>query len=235
MAAPTHQHARAVAPWAATAVIASGLFLGVLAGGTAGGSSPAGKTQAKKALLVLSDMPKGWKSTSSSGEGNNNFPGAKQLAGCIGVASSLIDSNPPEVDSPDFHSSNQSLEVDDSVSIFHSSKLADEEYAAISNAKTPTCMATLMNGPFKAEIASSGGKGTTVGTITVDHSSSPKGTSAFAVGLPITTQGVSVLAKLTIVYFVRGQLGQQITYYGYGPTFPASLEKHLTTVALRRL
>jgi hypothetical protein len=212
--------------------LAFGLVFGLSA---AGASATSVKSQAKRALLVLSDMPKGWKKTAASGNGSNNFPGAKELAGCIGVNSALIESNPPEVDSPDFHSANQSYEVDDAVSIFPTVANAKAEFAAVANAKTPTCLASLMNGPFKSQISSAGGAGTTVGTISVAAASTPKNTAAFSVNLPITDQGVTIQAKLTIVYFIKGRLGQQITYYGFGPAFPASLQQRLTTTAIHRL
>jgi hypothetical protein len=36
------------------------------------------------------------------------------------------------------------------------------------------------------------------------------------------------------VVFLHGRLGQQLTFYGYGPVFPASLERHLVSVAQHR-
>lgn len=139
------------------------------------------------------------------------------------------------MNSPNFHSHDGNFEVDDCVSIFASTKVAKAQMAAMSNARTPMCMATLMNGPHKGQIESSGGKGTTVGTISVTRATSPRGTAAFTVGLPITSQGVSLTVNLTIVSFIKRQLGQQITFYSYGPTFPATLETHLTSVGISRL
>ena len=73
-------------------------------------------------------MPKGWKTEKGSGgSGSNNFPGATQLASCIGVPASLITSNPPEVDSPYYENKSGSLEVQDSVSVFPSAKTATAE------------------------------------------------------------------------------------------------------------
>ena len=215
-------------------VLAAGLLLGAVAG-AAGASTASAKAQANKTLLLLTDMPKGWTAVKHTNGGGGNFPGAKQLAGCIGVASSLITSNPPSVNSPNFTSKDQTLEVDDNVSIFHSTKVAHAQYAAISNAKTPACMATLMNTTFKTQIVSGAPKGTTVGTITVVHAASQKGTSAFAIGAPVSSGGVTLKLNMIMVFFIKGQLGEQITYYGYGPVFPASLAAHLTSVAAGRI
>jgi hypothetical protein len=215
-------------------VLASGLLLCAVAG-AAGASASQQKAQAQKTLLVLSDMPKGWTGVKHSSSGGGNFPGAKQLASCIGVPSNLITSNEPQVNSPNFTSKDQTLEVDDNVSIFHSSKVANTQYAAISNAKTPACMASLMNGSFKSQIVSGAPKGTSVGTISVVHAASQKGTTAFAVGASITSGGVTLKLNMIMVFFIKGQLGEQVTYYGYGIVFPASLASHLTSVAVGRI
>jgi hypothetical protein len=66
------------------------------------GASPASdRAQAKKLLLVLSDMPQGWHTEKGSGgSGSGNLPGASQLAACIGVPVSLLTAHPPEADGP---------------------------------------------------------------------------------------------------------------------------------------
>jgi len=197
------------------------------------------KAHAKKDLLVLADMPSGWKAEKgSSGGGNSNFPGAKQLASCIGVSSRLINSNPPEVDSPYFESSDGSLEVQDSVSIFGSAKVARAELAAMANAKTPRCMTTIMNGAFKSKIAASAGKGATLGTITVTRAKPAnfaKGATGLNISLPITAQGQSLTVSISAVYYVKGALGQQIDFNSYGSPFPALLSLALSSTAFHRL
>ena len=147
------------------------------------------------------------------------------------MPSKLIASNPPQVDSPNFHSKDQTLEVDDNVAVFPSVKNAQAEYAAISNAKTAGCMASLMNGSFKSQIAASAGNGASVGTITVTPGQRPEGHDGLRHGVPITSQGVVIQLQLVIVYFVKGQYGQNITFFGYGVPFPAALQQKLTTVA----
>jgi hypothetical protein len=214
------------------------LTLGTQVAG-AGASAASSRAQAKKLLLTLSDMPKGWKKEKGSGGGgSSNFPGASQLASCIGVPASLITSNPPEADSPYYENKSGSLEVQDSVSVFPSAKTATADFNALANAKTPACMTTLMNGSFKAQILASAGKGATLGTITVtraDPANFASGTTGMVMSLPITEQGVSLTAVITAVYYVKGKFGQQIDFNSYGPAFPTSLAKSLTTTALHRL
>jgi hypothetical protein len=214
------------------------LTLGTQVAG-AGASAASSRAQAKKLLLTLSDMPKGWKKEKGSGGGgSSNFPGASQLASCIGVPASLITSNPPEADSPYYENKSGSLEVQDTVSVFPSAKAAAADRSALANNNTPACMTTLLNGSFKAQILASAGKGATLGTITVtrfDPANFASGTTGFVMSLPISEQGVSLTAVITAVYYVKGKLGQQIDFNSYGPAFPTSLAKSLTATALHRL
>jgi hypothetical protein len=216
------------------ALLALGLTLGTQVAG-AGASAASSRTSAKKLLLTLSDMPKGWKKErGSGGGGSSNFPGASQLASCIGVPTSLISSNPPEVDSPYFEDKAGTLEVQDSVSIFPSARAATADLNALANTKTPACMTTLMNGSFKAQILASAGKGATLGT-RFDAANFASGATGIVMSLPISEQGVSLTAIITAVYYVKGKLGQQIDFNSYGPAFPTSLAKSLTATALHRL
>jgi hypothetical protein len=220
----------------ATAMLTSVLLLGIQC--TVAGASPASdRSQAKKMLLVLSDMPHGWKTEKRSGGGSNNFPGATQLASCIGVPTRLLKPPPPVV-SPYFEDKGGSLEVQDSVSVFSSVTTAKAELGAMSNAKTPGCMTTIMNGAFKSKIAASAGKGATLGTIAVTRVNSADfgpGTTGLVMSLPISEQGVSITAKITAVYFIKGKFGQQVDFNSYGPVFPASVAKTLTATASHRL
>jgi hypothetical protein len=238
MSTMTGRRRPATAHVLAVTLLAAGLALGTQVTG-AGASTASNTAQAKKLLLVLSDLPKGWKKEKvSGGSGSSSLPGAAELASCIGVPSSLISSNPPEADSPYYENKGGSLEVQDSVSVFPSAKAASEQFDALANAKTPTCMTTLMNGAFKAQIIGSAGKGATVGTITVtraDTAGFAPGTTGLVMALPITVQGITVNASLTAVYYIKGKLGQQIDFNSYGPVFPASLAESLTATAIHRL
>jgi hypothetical protein len=225
-----------------TAALVSALLLGsqfAQAGASRAPGKAQAKSQAKKDLLVLADMPSGWKTEKGSGGGgNSNFPGAKQLASCIGVSSKLINSNPPEVDSPYFESSDGSLEVQDSVSVFGSAKVAKAELAAMANPKTPFCMTTIMNGAFKAKIAASAGKGASLGTITVTRANPAtfaKGATGLNISLPITAQGQSLTVNISAVYYVKGTLGQQVDFNSYGSPFPSLISLALSSTAFNRL
>jgi hypothetical protein len=95
-----------------------------------------------------------------------------------------------------------------------------------------------MNGAFKAKIAASAGQGATIGTITVTRANPAnlaKGATGVNLSAPFSTQGQSLTVDIEVVYAVKGTLGQEIYFNSYGPPFPATISKTLTTTALNRL
>ncbi len=189
--------------------------------------------QAKHALLVRSDLPKGWTAPKGSGV-NNDLPASQQLAQCAGISLALLNENPAQVNSPNFNNKDQTLEVDDIVSEFASVADAQAQFAAMANPKTPGCLNELATSD-KSLFLGTVPEGTTVGTVTVTPGPSIPGTASFVQHTPISTQGLSLTVTETEVVFVHGRLGQQLTFYGYGPTFPTSLQRHLISIAQHRL
>lgn len=213
-------------------------------GGVAGASGATGAqlAQAKKALLVRSDFPSGWSAqgsvTTSAGGGSTTFPGGAQLATCLGVKQSLIDVNTPSAASPPFQTKGGVYSVVDSISLFASTRLADEANAAISSPKVPGCMSTVLQGPARQSIVGSAGQGVTIGTITVaavPHAKLPSHASGFTMSFPATDDGVTVNSAISVISVVRGKTGSQLTFEAVGKTFPASLERHLVAVAAGRI
>jgi hypothetical protein len=233
--------------WRRAGRLVGGVSLGVMAVGLvlSAGVTPAGAgtsssvAQAKKHLLVLADLPKGWTVEKGSADsGGGSLPGGSQLAACIGVPASVIDDNSPEADGPYYQNKDQSLEVQDSISVFPSTAYAKAQLSAMGNAKTPGCVAAYLNGAGKSLFEPKDSEDGTVGTITV----TPLNTRAFGPGVvgivmnvPITDQGVSLTTQIISVNAIKGRLGQSITYNSYGLPFPSSLSKHLDSVALGRL
>jgi hypothetical protein len=212
------------------------------AGAGAGQASSAQLAQAKKDLLVHSDFPSGWSTqgsvTTSAGGGSSTFPGGAQLASCLGVKESLIDVNTPSANSPSFQTKGGVYSVVDSISLFSSAKLAEEANAAISSPKVPGCMTTVLQGPARQSIVGSAGEGVTIGTISVaavPHSELTGHASGFTMSFPATDDGVTVNSAITVISVVRGKTGSQLTFESVGKTFPASLERHLVSVASGRI
>ncbi len=199
-------------------------------------ASPNQLGQARKALLVLSDMPAGWVKAKSTNRASN--VGNAQLAHCIGVASSLITENPPSVSSSQFQDRQGTLSVNDNVTVFPSTKNASAELAIASNPKTPGCMTTLAAGPLKDRLFGKVPKGETIGNPLVSPVASSAfgaGTAGYSLSVPITTHGVTLNVTVTQLFAVAGRLGQQVTFTSVGTPFSIGLEQHITTVAVGRL
>ena len=214
------------------------LWIALPPGGAGASASATARqqAQARKALLVLSDMPSGW--TKTKAPNNSTTPGAAQLARCIGVAKSLIAENPPSVTSPQFQNRGATLIVNDNVSIFPSAKNAAQEFASIANAKTPGCLTTLASGPLKAKMLGGIPKGVTVGAVLVspiDAATFGAGTTGYSMSVPVTTNGVTVNLTVTQVFAVKGRLGQQVSFTSVGSPFSIGLEQHLSAVAVAGL
>ena len=155
------------------ACLTGGLAMGMLAGTTVAASAHTAPLfgQAKKDLFVLSDMPSGWTSTKSSNN-NSSFPGAVQLASCLGVPTSVIFDNPPSANSPDFDSKNHLQTVSDSVWIYPSVTAAQVDFASLADSKTPSCLTQVLNGSGRPALESQLGSGASVGNILVSRSRS---------------------------------------------------------------
>jgi hypothetical protein len=58
--------------------------------------------------------------------------------------------------------------------------------------------------------------------------------SGFTMAFPVTTKGISLTATVTVISFVRGTFGTQVTLTTAGLPFPAALAHHLVAVASSR-
>ena len=206
-------------------------------GSSARAGAASGQTaQARKALLLLSDMPSGWVKTKAPT--NNAAVGAGQLARCIGVAKSLITENPPSVNSPQFQNRQGTLMVNDNVTVFPSAKNAAQELATVANAKTPGCMTAVASGPLKSKFLGNFPKGVSAGTplvSAIDPATFGTGTAGYSLSVPVTTHGETFNLTVTEVFAVKGRLGQQITFTSAGQPFSIGLEGHLSSIAVGRL
>jgi hypothetical protein len=207
------------------------------AGASSSSSGSASLTQARKDLLVLSDMPAGWHSTKNPNTTNNTL-GDTQLAHCTGIAKSLLTENPPSVYSPQFQNAQGTLDVADNVAVFPSAKNAAAEDAVGSNPKYAPCTTALASGPLKTKLFGKVPKGTTIGTPLVspiDSSAFGPGIVGFSLSVPITSQGVAINFDVTQLVVVKGRLGHQVTFTAVGTPFSLALEQQIMAVAARQL
>lgn len=234
---------RGTARWSvaltALGALAAAVVLGVPAGATARSGTGSGSgelAQARKALLVLSDMPAGWVSTKAPNNPNTTV-GDTQLAHCIGVAASLISENPPSVNSPQFQNKTGSLTVNDTITVFPSAKNALAELHTVANRKTAGCMTALAQGPLKNKLFGKPPKGVTYGTPLVsatDPGAFPF-TAGYSMSVPALSHGVTVNITVTQLFAIKGRLGQQIVFTSVGPPFPITPEQHIAAAAVVRL
>ena len=211
---------------------------GASSGSGSSGGNKAALAQARKDLLVLSDMPAGWTSTKNPNANDNTSLGNKQLAHCIGVPSALIAENPPSVYSPQFQSGDGTLSVADNVAVFPSAKNATAEYRVGSNPKFPSCLTALASGPLKAKLFGKLPKGTTIGTPLVSAvapSALAPGIAGYSLSVPVTAQGVTLNVTVTQLITIKGRLGHQVTFSSAGTPFSLAMEQQIMKVAAARL
>jgi len=222
----------------AALLVAAGALGAVAApAGASSGSGSSSLAQARKALLVLSDLPAGWVTAKNTNNGNSTL-GDAQLAHCLGIATSLITENPPSVNSPQFQTNGGTLIVNDNVTLFPSAKNAAAELAVAANPKMPACMTSLAAGPLKAKLFGKTPRGVRYGTVLVsatDPAAFGPGVAGYSVSVPIVTRNLTVNFTVTELFAVRGRLGQQLMFTAAGVPFSIAEEQHLMSVAVGRL
>jgi hypothetical protein len=196
---------------------------------------------AKTQLIVRSDFPKSWTAngsvTTSTGNGQSSFPGADQLAGCLGVSPSVLTLNTPSASSPTFQTADQRDSAQENLSIYPSAKVAAQGYRALASTKAPGCLNTLFQGSGKSELENAIGHGIAVGTVTVTtvpRTVLGSHATGFVISFPASAQGQTFQAAISILAVLRGKFGAQLMLSAVGGAFPAGVEKHLVAVAYAR-
>ena len=229
-----------VNPLLVVGAIASALTWAVACSSATAGATGHSVTvaQAKTQLLVASDMPKGWSTEHGTANTQNGaYPAGSTYIACLGAAG-LPEAVPPETDTPYFENKDGSEEIQDSISVFKTMNAAQSSFDALANPSFAACVTSALNAYLKSDPP----KGGTLGTLTV---SPPLGTkfgahtNGYVVETPITTQGQQVVLTATTVFFLRGTLGQQLTFNEYtnsgsSTTFPPAVIRRMIAVAERK-
>ena len=211
----------------------------VAAGGTSS-NSPVTLAQAKSHLLTATDMPKGWSIEPGTTKTQNaSYPAGSSYIACLGAAGGLQAALPPETDTPYFENKSGSQEIQDSISGFASAAGARASFDALANPRFAGCATGLLNHAMQT----SAPKGATIGAVSVSPPLGPRfgpQTSGYVVEVPITTEGSKLLLIATSVFFVKGDLGQELIFNDYAPTggggaFPPAVIKRMVAVAKGRL
>lgn len=233
-------HVRRAVPLLLVVVLAATLGPDLAANAT---SHDAAIKEARKALIVLSDFPKGWTTSPSgngSGSGGNNNLGVAQVAACLGVSQKVVNYNPPSAYSPDFNQNASGLSAADNVEIFPNAEITTQQFELYSAVRTPACFAQTFNTPsVKVEFARQFGAGATVGEVTSAALPRPRvkeRATAISLTFPISQGGAKFMLSLVIVIIVSRLEGAELDFSSIlGQSFPSSLEAHLETVTANRL
>jgi hypothetical protein len=219
----------------AAGFLAAGLLavtLAVSSGAAGSAVSPREKAQARQALLVLSDFPKGWKSAPNVNFSTSDIGGDVHMARCLGVSPSSLEFNPPEVQSPTFTDLAGEAFVEDSILVFRSTSFARNEYASLTSPKTASCL--------QAQVAAQESTVTTLAPpphVSLEKLPAPKGSVSYAVSYaPPGSENGSASPALVISFFTHGQFGDLVTAASVGTgTDVRPLAQRLLNVARSRL
>jgi hypothetical protein len=186
-------------------------------------------TAARHALLALSDLPTGWAQGAGRATTSHGAAWSAPLARCVGVPAVIADAQPTRMTSPNFTSSDKTLAVEDSVSVYKTAAEARAQFAALDNPRTPACMNSVAAEALRATVQSEAGDNATVGTVSIaglNPAQFPHD-AGFSVSIPLVSGGRELTISSTEVDFVSGRLNQQLTFNGNGAGFPVLLALQL--------
>ncbi len=191
-----------------------------------------GGRKAERGLLALSDSaPRtGGLGHQRRRRSSRTSPFSKKLATCAGIPSALAAIKPTKVSGPDYTSTDRTLAVEDSISVYPTAAQARAAHKALASAKTPSCMNRIGSQALRNSVQSEAGAGATVGAVTI--AALAPGTyeanqTGYSVTIPLVSGGRQLTITSTEIEFVRGRFVHQLTFNGNGVTFPALLEVHL--------
>lgn len=238
--------------WTAVWTVAAGVVLAACGGSsTAGGGSSgafasnrvADQAASTAAVLKLSDFPTGW--TSSARSQDPSVPGVdRQLAQCLHVSVALLNqSDPSNVDSPDFNDANGAT-VDDSVSFAPSTSDSQKAFTALSQPQVPQCLSSALNSYIAYSLAHPKNSsdtvppGVSIGSVVVTHEPFPtvgSTTVAYRVIVPVKAAGQQLSIYVDFVVSVQGRGGSILTAENIGSPLDSSLEQQLQSAVIGRM
>lgn len=228
-------------------LLASATMVAAGFGASASATPPASsaKALATRELLPASAYPSRWK---RQGPGSTNtdasfFGGVSsslesQIAACIGISTTNIDTTPVEAASREYDDPNSNVTVNDTVDVFPSKADAVADVEAASNAKTPGCLVQILGTTLSKEIAQKLGQGSTVGQITAMDRSIPsygERDADVVLSFPFTYRGVSGTEYLEMVTVQKGRCESNLQFSNSGGPAPIKVLDKLAKEAAQRL
>jgi hypothetical protein len=224
----------------AAALAAVSLALAGIAATAGAAGKSATLATARQALLVRSDFPSGWTTSSGGGNSPSNI-GIAQMSGCLGVPAKVVKYNPPTANSPEFDQNNSGFTVDDNVAVFPSVKVATQQFNIFGSSLSATCIARAFNTPtVKAVFAKSIGNGAKIGLVTAKNApklSVPNKSTALQMQFPISTKSTKITLSMTLVIIMSKSMteGSELAFISYLSPFPSALEARLEAITASRL
>jgi hypothetical protein len=216
--------------WIGCALIAALAFAGC--GGSSAKADP--KTDlanAKAATLTASDLP-GYTATPYQPSGDIPASLKKNFANCIHEPATILDDTPgaQTAHSPDLKK--QDATVSAEVEIDPKRSDIDKGWNQLSKSGMEPCLGQLFVAAFKL-----GASGATVGNPTVTRFSVGVGSRSvgYAIKIPATAQGVSVVAYLDAVFVARDRAGINLFTSNVGQPFDRATEKSLVRTMYDRV
>jgi hypothetical protein len=188
------------------------------------------KTHVNKALLQSSDFPPGWATAATAAATSRTSPWSKRLASCASVPASIAAIKPIKVNGPEFTSSDKTMAVEDSISVYPTAAEGKAAWKALASAKTPSCMNRIGSSALRTSVQDEAGSGATVGAVTIAAlapGSYEAGQTGYSVTIPLVSGGRQLTISSTDIAFVQGRYVHQLTFNGNGVQFTPLLEVHL--------
>jgi hypothetical protein len=195
------------------------------------------KTHVAKALLQSSDFPPGWAAAASATAASRTSPWSKRLATCADVPTSIAAIKPIKVSGPEYTSSDKTMAVEDSISVYPTAAEGKAAWKALASHKTPSCMNRIGSSALRASVQNEAGTGATVGNVAISAlapGTFEKGQTGYSVTIPLVSGGRQLTIDSTEIAFVHGRYIHQLTFNGNGVQFTPLLEVHLVRQAEAR-
>jgi hypothetical protein len=215
----------------------------------AGPPTPSGGTflfaagaAATRALWTVSDFPAGWATTPDTGTDATTAADIA-LASCLRVPAALLTGKAGDtarVKSPNFNAPTGNATASETVSASAGNRVATL-MTALKQPGAIGCLTTLLNTAIRTETAASTDptiKNATIGSVQLGQLSTGRygdDTVAFRATIPITAQGLSLIAYIDEIYIRRGGAVASLTFEDVGTAFDTTTQTQLATTAAAKL
>jgi hypothetical protein len=199
---------------------------------------------ARARLIKESQLAGHWTTSSygsgSSGGGSNSSGGSSKpnnVSQCSNVSEPGVDQNPYFVEGNYFDQKGTNAEVQEELDVYPSSKQAIKDVQFANSSAFQSCFQSLFS-QQKSSIASSVGKGATVGAITIESLPIAKfgqQSAEFRLVIPIVYQGVTVNLDYDYVAIAVGNYEAELDESDLATPLPAKIATNFQTAVVQSI